>query len=398
MMEEKFINLLLKKCLSVSKSKSLFISYDVINSQFIYKLVDIAKKIGYDDIYLDEDNVFYEHDLLKKLKLDEIDTHPYFDKSIRNLYALNNSNFLIFRAPIPNLMDDISEEKLARAAYIKNKKCDIFRKKQLNYEIPWCLSVLPNIYWANNIFKNNDKALTQLENEIYRMCLINNENPIKSWEDVIKKNRLMIDKLNNLKIKMLSFKNSLGTDLKIELLEDSIWCDASTNGLVNMPSYEIFTTPNYKKTSGIVYSSKPLVYNGGKIDQFWIKFKDGKAIDCAAKIGEKLLNEIISSDSNSCYLGECALVEYNSPISKTNLVYGLTLIDENASCHLALGEGFKECLKNSNQYSDTDLLNKGINFSNVHVDFMIGTSDLDIVAETFDKKKIKIMENGNFVR
>lgn len=396
-MEEKYIKLLLKKCIDLNKSKILFINYDAINQGFIDKLVSKAKMFGVEEIYLDKNDIYQEHDILNQISLDEIEIHPYFDRSIWNEYAKNKSNFLIFRAPNPGVMDDIDSKKLAKAEYVKRKTSYLYIKMQFTYDISWCISVLPNKHWANRVFNNKENALELLEKTLYASCMLNAKDPLESWNKHLEKNKYMIEKLNDLKIKILHYKNNLGTDLKVELPSDAIWCDACFNGIVNMPSYEIYTSPDYRKTNGIVYSSRPLIYNGGKIDDFWIKFENGKAVDCGSKTGNDILKSIINSDSNSCYLGECALVENDSPISKTGLIFWLTLLDENASCHLALGEGFIECSKNNANLSDKQLLEKGINISNVHVDFMIGTPDLEIEAETYDGKKFKILENGNFI-
>ena len=166
--------------------------------------------------------------------------------------------------------------------------------------------------------------------------------------------------------------------------------------LVNLPTFEVFTSPDKNKTNGVVYSSKPLIYNGAFIEDFYLKFENGKVIDCDAKKGKDALKGIIESDENSCYLGEVALVDYDSPISKSKIVHYETLYDENASCHLALGVGFTECVKNSSGKSKEQLLKMGFNYSDNHVDFMIGTEDLRIVATTFDGKQIEIFKNGNF--
>ena len=172
--------------------------------------------------------------------------------------------------------------------------------------------------------------------------------------------------------------------------------DLKNEMIVNMPSYEIFASPNYKKTEGIVVSSKPLYYGGGLIENFYLKFKDGKVIDFNAEKGHELLKSIIESDENSCYLGEVALVNFDSPISNTGLVFGTTLFDENASCHLALGNGFPTTIPNGANLSREELLELGINSSSNHVDFMIGTSDLKIEAETKNGKQL-IFKNGNFI-
>ena len=157
-----------------------------------------------------------------------------------------------------------------------------------------------------------------------------------------------------------------------------------------MPSEEIFTTPNKYTANGIIYASRPLVYNGALINNFWIKFKDGKVIDYDAETGREILESIINIE-NGNYLGEVALVDKTSPIFKSNTIFYETLYDENASCHLALGEGFTECIN-----TDKTLEEIGFNNSITHVDFMIGTDDLNIVADT-NKGKVTIMENGKFV-
>ena len=395
-MEEKYIELLLKKCINIDNNKTLFINYDVINQPFIDKLVKYAKSNGVIDIYLDKKNLFEEHDLLKELTIQDIEKHNYFNDSIWDEYAKKKANFLVFRSLIPDVMDDIEPEKIAKASYVRQLTKPVYNEEKLKCRINWCFAVLPNKIWAKKVYGNNKNSYDILEKSIYSFCKVNTNNPIKSWNEQLDTNKYRISILNNLKLKSLHYKNSLGTDLSIELLEEGIWCDVSSNGLVNMPSYEIYTSPNYTKTDGIVYSSKPLNYNGAVVDEFWIRFKDGKAIEYGAKKGEEILKRIITSDSNSCYLGECALVENNSPISKSGLVFGITLIDENASCHIALGNGFAKCINNGINLTKEELLEKCLNLSKIHVDFMIGTPDLEIIGKTFDNQIVKIFKNGNF--
>ena len=163
-----------------------------------------------------------------------------------------------------------------------------------------------------------------------------------------------------------------------------------------MPTLEIFTSPLMKGVNGIVYNAKPLLYNNVLIDDFYIEFKDGKVINYAAKKGFDTLKGIIETDEYSCYLGEVALVPYDSAISNTNVIFKDTLLDENASCHLALGASYPECMKGADNKEKDELRKLGVNDSKAHVDFMVGTSDLDIVGITKDNKKIQIFKNGNF--
>ena len=398
-LENKYIELLLGMCLNFKKSKSLFISYDKVNKDFVEKLIKRAREIGIVDIKTDEEDIYLTKEKLLTLSDDQIKNDPYFDKSIWNVYAEKGSNFLMLDTEFPHVMDSVSPEKLALSRQLIRNTREVFRKKETNYEIPWCIAALPNKIWSDDIFPDSENSYDELFKLICKMCLVDTKDPIKSWCLYKEQMANLAEKLNKLEIKSLHYKNSLGTDLKIEMPKNSVWNSIASEEekemFVNMPIYEIFSSPDYRKTEGIVYNSKPLVYGGKLIDEFYIKFKEGKVIDYDAKVGKEVLQSIIEGDSNSCYLGEVALVNYDSPISNTNLVFGTTLFDENASCHLALGEGFPSSIKGGNIFTDSQLLEKGINVSKVHVDFMIGTKDLTIEAEC-NIGVIKIFENGNF--
>ncbi len=399
-LEIKYINLLLKKCINFNNSKSLFVSYQSENIDFVNKLVKTAKEYGVNDIYLYDENIYKKHDILKEISVSEIEKHPFFDKKVWDEYALKGASFLIFESEYPGLMDDISPDKLSRAHYIDIVTRPIYKKLQLEFKIPWCIAVLPSKVWAKTLFSNLEErdAYNKLFDLICEVCMIKTNNPIESWDRFLKEQEVIRKKLNSMEISKLHYKNNLGTDFQVELIQNTIWHTVLSLGkdmLVNIPSYEIFTNPDFRKTNGIIYSSRPLCYNGSLIRDFYLEFKDGKVINYGAKEGKELLKGIIESDDYSSYLGEVALVPHNSPISNTNIIYGNTALDENTSCHGALGDGFKECIINYEQFSDDELFNMGVNFSKNHVDFMIGTSDLQIEAET-NIGKVLIFKNGNY--
>jgi len=397
MFEEKYIKLLLERCLNLKSGMSLFINYNKVIKEFVNKIVKYANEIGIVDIYLDERDINREHDLLVKLDINDISKHECFNSKNWDKYAKKNAAFLLLDSDIPSLMDDVDSEKLAKASYVRQTTKPVYKEKQLKSLIPWCIAAVPNEYWAKEIFPNSQKPVDDFWEVLADVCMLRSENPISSWNKQLKEQAKNIEKLNNLKIKKLYIKNNLGTNLEIELPKDALWESASSGKwIVNIPSYEIFTSPNYKKTNGIVYSSKPLVYNGKVIDKFYLKFKNGKVEEFDAKEGKDILKEIINIDELSSYLGEVALVNYNSPISNTKMIFKNTLFDENASCHLALGSGFLECLKESDKYSEKELDSLGMNSSKSHVDFMIGTKDLLVEADT-KKGKITIMRDGNLV-
>ena len=398
-LEDKYIDLLLEMCLNFEKSKSLFISYDKCNKEFVEKVIKKAKTLGVDDIKVDEEDIYLTKEKLLTLTAEEIKKDSYFDKSVWNEYAEKGSNFLMLDTEFPHVLESVSPDKISLSREIIRNSREIFRKKEINYEIPWCIAAVPNGVWAKDLFPKEEDSYEKLFKIICDMCLVNTDDPIKSWIEYREKHQKISKKLNDLKIKSLHYKNSLGTDLKVTMPKECVWnsiaSEEEKDMFVNMPSYEIFSSPDYRKTEGIVYSSKPLVYAGKIIDNFWLEFKDGKVIDYNAEIGKEILKGIIEGDSNSCYLGEVALVNYDSPISNTGLVFGTTLFDENASCHLALGDGFPNAIEKGTDMNDSELLQNGINISKVHVDFMIGTEDLSIEAE-IDSGTIKIFEKGNF--
>ena len=164
----------------------------------------------------------------------------------------------------------------------------------------------------------------------------------------------------------------------------------------NMPTEELFITPKRGLAEGIVYSSKPLSYRGQIIDHFWIRFHEGKAVEAYAEQSNDLLQQMITMDEGAAYLGECALVPYHSPISQSGLTFFETLFDENASCHLAMGAGYSNTVKDYDKYTLEQLHEMGVNDSMIHVDFMIGTEDLSVIAHTSDGRSVPLFENGDW--
>ena len=384
MKEDYYLELLLNKCISLKKSKSVFISYYTYNEKFINKFVDKLQEKGAKDIYLECIDPFYEHELLAKMSCKEIEESGYFDSSIYNTYAKKRASFIFFVSPVPGLYNDIDDEKLSLVGKIKASTKKYFVEKETRYEIPWSIVPLYNKYWEENLGINN------LEEVLYDICKVD-KNVIDNWCKQVDLTKRVSETLNNLDIDYLEYENELGTKLTIGLPNNYEYeAVGETETLVNIPSYEVFTSPHRDRVNGIVYSSKPLFYNGGIVDEFYLEFKDGKVINYDAKKGKDILESIINYDENSCYLGEAALVEASCPISKTNIIFKTTLLDENASCHLALGRGFGKGTKKS-------LLKRGINQSGIHVDFMIGTPKTNIIAHTKKGDIIQIMKNGEFV-
>ena len=401
-LENKYIDLILNRCLNFEQSKSLMINCDFKEHiPFALKVKERANSLGILDVCINVNDLDEIHEYLKNTDVENIKVNPLIDRTNWNDYALKGGALLFLSSTVPGLMDDIEEEKIQKWIEERGKTTKYYRKNVSRYTFPWTIAALPNKRWAKIVFKNEENAYQKLYLTIMKMCMVDRENPIEEWNKYIKENNYYKNILNSLNITKMHYKNSLGTDLYIEIPENNKWInldklDAFGNQIIsNMPSYEIFTSPNYRKTNGIVYSSKPLYYNDTCINNFYLEFKEGKVISCFASEGQKNLEKMIFEQENAAYLGEVALVSYDSPISNTGLVFNETLFDENASCHLALGNGFVKCFPNHDKLTEEQLKQQGLNFSSTHVDFMIGTSDLEIEAET-NKGKILIFKNGNF--
>lgn len=405
-MKEKFIKyseLLLDRCLDIREGQPLIVSAPVESIDFIRVLSECALKRGVNDIYFDWFDEELKHQQLLYLSNEDLGNSLFWNKKVYDDYAKKDAAFLMFVSDDPDIMNDIDNDKISFVSKIYRTSRPLYKKRQLTNEVAWCIASVSTYGWAKKVFNDSKDCVNKLWDLIFGICLINTDSPVKSWDDkvLISSNRSC--KLNELNLKSLHYTNSLGTDLYVGLSRDTIWygageeMDDGRRIICNMPTEEIFTTPNRNMTNGVVYSSKPLVYNGCLIEDFMLEFCDGKVINYSAKKGYDVLESIIKGDCNSCYLGEVALVDYNSPIQNSGVIFYTTLFDENASCHLALGNGFPNSLANTKDKSKEELIDMGINISDVHVDFMIGTDDLKIVGITYDEEEVVIFENGNFV-
>ena len=401
-LQEKYASVILNSCLKLKKDQPLFISASNIAIDFVRILANKAYEIGVKDIYFEIIYPYLKHDLIKNLDLDTLKKHQFFNKEIWNEYARKGAAFAMLTSETPNLMKDIDPKKLSEITMYSFETRKAFDEKREKMETPWCIAAVPTKEWAEEVFHTDD-ALEKLWQAIFNICEINKENPEEIWNKKIARLSKISDKLNEYKFKTLKYTNSLGTDFQIDLPLNHLWASGKeklVNGkevLVNFPTEEIFTSPDCKSANGIIYSSKPLSYQDNLIENFWLRFKDGVVVDYGAEKGLETLKNIIESCENSNMLGEVALVEYDSPISSSNIIFYETLYDENASCHLALGDSFPECLKDGINIPKEDLFkNHNLNKCSNHVDFMVGTKDTKIVGITQDNKEITIFENGNF--
>ncbi len=400
---EKYAEVLLETCLKIEKNQPLFISCNIERLDFVRIVTKKAYEMGIKDIYYDLTDPYLKHEALKNLEIEELKKLSFWNKEPWNVYAEKDAAFLMLSSETPGLMKDIDSEKmsaLTKYSFETRKKFDAKRDKS---ELAWCIAAVPTEAWAKELYPDSENAVEELWNKIFEICSITENNPVEIWNEKIKKLQERGKKLTDYQFKTLKYKSTNGTDFKVDLPKKHIWasgCEKLANGkevLVNFPTEEVFTSPDCLSAEGIVYSSKPLSYQDVIIDEFSISFKEGKVIDANAKVGENTLKSMINVCENANMLGEVALVPYDSPISNCNQVFLETLYDENAACHLALGDSFTECIENGPKI-DKDILLKEYNLNKCdsHVDFMIGNKDLSITGITEDGKEIPIFIDGNF--
>lgn len=388
---------LLLQAVKLEDKKYLFVDIPPFLDDFIACLKEAAKEYDLKDIYFHSVDPFKKHDLMLELDQENINKHPMFDLSIFNKYAKLDAAFLFIKSYIPNLMDDIDPKKIKDTQKHIRTTQEYFRSLYEGDKLNWCIAGVPNEFWASKGLKISLEELWKL---IYKICLVDDDtDPYENWNKKLKALEDKTNKLNEYSFEYLKYKNSLGTDLKVYLPNNHIWRSGKGNHgeICNLPTEEVFTSPQYDKVEGMVYSTKPLLYNNVLIEEFYLKFDNGKVKDYDAKVGRDILETIITADDYSSYLGECALVSYDSPINNTGTIFKETLYDENASCHLALGRGFVECLNAATDITEDELRKLGINSSNIHVDFMIGSDDLEIIGVTKNGEEIIIMKDGNII-
>ena len=396
----KYAEVLLKTCLKVEENQPLFISFNTERLDFVRIVSEEAYKIGVKDIYFDMSDPYLKHEALKYLEIEDLKQLSFWNKEMWNVYARKHAAFLMLASETPGLMKDIDPKKMSELIRYSQETREEFEAYRDKSELAWCIAAVPTKAWADELFDNNEDSVNMLWNKIFEICSIDQEDPVKIWNDKLALLKKRASKLNEKKFKTLIYKDNKN-NFKIDLPVNHNWasgCERLANGkevLVNFPTEEVFTSPDCRSAEGIVFSSKPLEYQGVILDNFQIEFKDGVVTNFKAEKGEETLKEMINICENSNMLGEVALVPYDSPISNTNMVFLETLFDENAACHLALGDSFTECINEVG--TKEELFNKfNMNNSKSHVDFMIGTKDLNIKGITQDNKEIDIFINGNF--
>ena len=399
---KKYANLIARVGVNVQRGQEVVITADLDQPEFVKMVVEEcykagAKKVSVDWGYQPLTKLHVKY--CKESVLGSLDKWQ-IEKWEHQAEVLPCKIYLI--SEDPDGLKGINQKKFAKSMAMRSKIIKPIRNKMEN-RYQWCIAAVPGKEWAKKVFpgERTSVAVEKLWEAILSTSRVNDD-PVAAWgahnSDLAKR----CEYLNSLGIKELYYKSESGTDFRVGLLPNAIFCAGGETTLSgqyfnpNIPSEEAFTSPRRGDADGIVYSSRPLSYGGQLIDNFWIRFEGGRAVEVGAEKNEELLRELIAMDEGAAYLGECALVPYSSPIRESGLLFYNTLFDENAACHLALGRGFTNVIRDYDRYTEKELHDMGINDSIVHEDFMIGTKDLSITALTESGERVEIFKDGNW--
>lgn len=400
---KKYARLAVKMGVNIKENDTLCINSPIETADFARFIAEAAYEVGAKDVIVNYSDAKLTKIRLSNSSVDTLSTLPEWFGETYNYYARNGACFISISASDPDALNGVAMDKISAYSKARSIALKEYSEAATSNKVRWCVLSYPTLAWAKKVFPDvsDAEAMDKLGDAILKAVRVDTEDPVESWNTHNANLAKSLDFMNNNNFKSLHLKSSNGTDLQVELPENHYWAggsEADANGILfnaNMPTEEVFTLPKKTGVNGVVYSSKPLSYNGNLINDFSITFKDGKAIDFDAKQGKEVLEQLLSTDEGAKYLGEIALVPYDSPISNSNLIFYNTLFDENAACHLAFGRAYP-CIKGSDSLSDEELEKLGVNDSLIHVDFMIGTSDLEITGYTNDNKEITVFKNGNW--
>ncbi len=400
---KKYAELLVKVGLNVQEKEPVYIQASIDASEFVHLVVEEAYKIGAEDV-----KVSYKDDRIAQLKY-QYEPESFFenvkqyDIDEKMDYLDRKAAFLSIVSSSPDSLKDADPNKIRKSMAANGKAFKDYMVAVQSDRMSWCVASYPSVGWAKMMFPelSDDEAGNKLLETILKTVRVDQEDPVKAWEEHDHLLHEKADYLNNKKYKALHYKSE-GTDLTIELPNGQYWSGASSvnskgNSFVaNMPTEEVFTAPHKNGVNGTVSNTLPLSYSGNIIDDFTLTFKDGEVVDYKAGVGEEILKSILETDEGSKRLGEVALVPVDSPISNMNTLFYNTLFDENASCHIALGSAYAFCIEGGKDMTAEQLAENGLNDSTTHVDFMIGSKDLSIDGILENGEKEPVFRDGNW--
>ena len=388
---------------NIQKGQEVFITAEIESSDFVRMLAEECYAAGASDVFVE-----WKYQKFDKLasRFESVRALSSVEPGEEAKLAYKAETFPVtikILSADPDGMKGADREKLTLAQMARAAITKPYSDKMTNRH-QWCVAAVPSVGWAKKVFPEEraSAAVEKLWQLMLHTSRADGKDPLTDWMWHNRELKEKCDTLNAYGFISLEYKSANGTDLKVGLIEKAKFiagkkCTADGKYFhPNIPTEECFTTPKRGEAEGIVYAVKPLSYGGELIEDFWLRFEGGRAVACGAGKNEELLKSILKMDEGASYLGECALVPYDSPINNTGVLFYNTLFDENACCHLALGRGYSNTIENFAAYTKSDFTEMGVNDSDIHVDFMIGAQDLSIVGVTKSGARVQIFKDGNW--
>ncbi len=386
---------------NIQPGQVLLVKAEVGSASFVRLVVQEAYRAGAKEVFVE-----YNDDAVNRIKFesagDEVFTsYPEWEKHKYESLTEMGAAFLSILSSDPDLLSGIASSRIASQQKAQANALMNWRGAMQASKNSWSIVSVPSLAWAEKVFPNDDDCVDKLWEAIFAACRVGEEDPVAAWIAHDENLHKRVDYLNQKQYRALHYR-AKGTDLTVGLDPKHVWCGAgSTNQydipyMANMPTEEVFTVPSRLEVNGSVASTKPLSYAGNVIDNFSFVFENGRIVEVKAGQGEEVLKNLVATDEGSHYLGEAALVPFRSPISDTNLLFYQTLFDENASNHLAIGNGYAFNVVGGKTMTREQLDEAGVNNSLTHVDFMIGSVDMDIDGIREDGTREAIFRNGNW--
>lgn len=400
---EKYAELAVRVGINVQQGQTLVVSAPLTAVELVRKITRKAYEAGAKNVHVewnDEEITKIKYELAPDEALSE---YPMFRAKGWEEFAANGAGFLSIYSTNPDLLKDIDPKRVAAATKAAGTALQGWRHYTMAHKVAWSLISTPTPEWAAKIFPDLpvDDAVAKLWELILKATRVDLDDPVQEWKEHNARLSKTVDYLNKKQYRQLVYKGE-GTDLTVNMPDNHVWHGGSTDnekGVTfnpNMPTEEVFTMPHKDGANGTVRSTKPLNYGGNLIDNFTLRFENGKVVDFTAEKGYETLKLLLDTDEGARMLGELALVPHRSPISDTNLIFYNTLFDENASCHFALGRAYPITIEGGSEMSKEQLSERGANDSLIHVDFMMGSSSMNIDGITADGRAEPIFRDGNW--
>ncbi|KAB7705392.1 aminopeptidase [Bacillus aerolatus] len=400
---EKYAELAIKVGVNIQIGQTLVINTSIGAAEFVRLVVKKAYEAGAKSV-----NVNWDDDTVSRLKYDlapdeAFKEFPKWRVQMLEELAEEGAAFMSIVSSSPDLLKGVNPERIANFQKAAGQAMQKYRQYIQSDKVSWTVIAAPSEAWAEKVFPglSKEEQVPALWEAIFKAVRADTDNPVEAWKTHDEELHKKVDYLNEKRFKSLHY-TAPGTDLTIDLPEGHLWVGAGSVNeqghefMANMPTEEVFTVPHKKGVNGFVSSTKPLSYGGNIIDEFKITFENGRITDVQAKEGEDVLKKLVETDEGSHYLGEIALVPHQSPISESNILFYNTLFDENASNHLAIGSAYAFCIEGGKKMSQEELEQNGLNTSITHVDFMIGSSEMNIDGIKENGESEPIFRNGNW--